>query len=221
MSMSQQGLYDISLDSPGPPGLPGAPGGPCCPGGPRSPAGPLSPGNSTSSLVTSSPLCPAGGSTTVSSQYSRTGTPGMAWCYLSSRLVPEVLGVLGSPVVPPPRSNLRHTQELNHPIRAQTWCPYTHTHTFTHWFVGRSFPSFYKQEVNQVKVAVPTRHSCSLFTHRSSDSDVSHDAFLSRWTCCSVCTLSAATTGRFICQSGQPCRSLSSCLYVCVYVWTY
>lgn len=56
-----------------------------------------------------------------------------SWCgvlatsYLSSREVPEVLGVPGSPVVPPPHSNLRHTQELNHPIRAQTWCPHTHT----------------------------------------------------------------------------------------------
>lgn len=197
MSTSHRGLYDVCLDSPGPPGLPGAPSGPCCPGGPCSPAAPLSPGNSTTLMITSFPLCPAGGGTTVSSQYSRTGTHGVAWCYLSSRLVLGVLGVLGSPVVPLPRSNLRHTKELNHPIRAQTWCPHTHTR------------------------AVPTRHSCLLFTHWSGDSDVSHEAFLSRWTCWSVCTLSAATTGRFICQPGQPCRSLSSCLYLCVYVWTY
>lgn len=142
-------------------------------------------------MVTSFPLRPAGGSTTVSSQYSRTGTHSVAWCYLSSQLVPEVLGVPGYPLVPPPRSNLRHTQEPSNQSSDMV-STYTHTHD------------------------VRTRHSCSLFTHGSRDSDVSHGAFLSRWTYWSICTLSAATTGRFIYQPGQPCKSelvfISLCL---------
>lgn len=78
--------------------------------------------------------------------------------------------VLDYPAVLALRSNLRHTWEFQCPIRAQTQCCY--------------FPQ---------KGSEAGKDAAGGFTNRSSDSQSSHHAFLSRWTYCTVCTLWAAS----------------------------